>query len=54
MNDFRKWYIRNHTEITWFLIGWLTMAGVDELLRGDWLNASISLGLAFLNYKVNG
>lgn len=54
MNDFRKWYIRNHTEITWFLIGWCTVSALECLGQGDYLGALLSGGFAFLNYKMNG
>ena len=40
-------------EITWFIIGWLTLAGFHELQRGDYIGALIDFALAFLNFKLN-
>jgi hypothetical protein len=50
MDKIRSWYLRNYTEITWFLIGFLTLAGFQELSRGDYTSAVISFGLAWVNY----
>jgi hypothetical protein len=52
MHNFKMWYIRNATEITWFIIGWMTVEGFNSLAKADYVNASISLGLAFLNYML--
>ena len=46
----RQWYLSNYTEITWFLIGLLTLAGLQDVARGDYVSGIISLGLAWLNY----
>ena len=53
MNKFRKWYLTNSHEITWFLIGLLTATGIDSLARGDYINAGISFVLAYVNYYFN-
>lgn len=50
MNKFAQWYTRNYTQITWFIIGFLVMAGLTDASRGDWTGAVISFGLAGLNY----
>ena len=50
MDKFRQWYLRNYTEITWFIIGFLTWAGLNDLARGDYVGAAISFGLVALNY----
>jgi len=50
MNSIRQWYLTNYTEITWFLIGFLTLSGIQELVRGDYINAAISFGLVGLNF----
>jgi hypothetical protein len=50
MNQFRRWYLTNQKEITWFLIGFLTLAGVQELARGEYLSAVISFALVVINY----
>jgi hypothetical protein len=53
MNSFRNWYIRNQDAITWFLIGWLTWGGIDQLARGNYGWAAADFGLAYFNYKMN-
>lgn len=53
MNKFRKWYLTNSHEITWFLIGLLTAMGFESLSRGDYINAVIGFALAYVNYYFN-
>ena len=53
MNKFRQWYLNNAKEITWFLIGFLVMAGLQDLSVGNYVGASVSFILAFINYKLN-
>lgn len=50
LEQFRQWYLRNYTEITWFLIGFLIMAGCAQIGRGEYVDASISWLLAAVNY----
>lgn len=50
LENFRRWYLRNYTEISWFVIGFLISAGITELARGDYTSAIISFGIAYLNY----
>jgi hypothetical protein len=50
---FREWYVRNQDAITWFIIGWLTFAGIDNFINGQYIWCLINLGLAFINYKLN-
>lgn len=50
LDNFRNWYIRNYTEITWFIIGFLIMAGFQDLGQGNYTGAVISFGLAWVNY----
>ena len=50
MNKIRSWYLRNYEAITWFLIGVLTLAGLQELSRGEYFSALVSFVLAALNY----
>jgi hypothetical protein len=52
MNSIRQWYLKNHTEITWFLIGFLIMSGLQDLSVGNYIGALISFGLAYINYKL--
>lgn len=52
MNQIKQWYLRNYTEITWFLIGFLTFAGLQDLSRGDYVQAAISFVLVALNWSL--
>jgi hypothetical protein len=52
MNAFKQWYIRNQDAVTWFLIGWLTFAGLDSLAQGNYISAAISFVLAYANYAL--
>lgn len=49
----RDWYVRNQDAITWFLIGWLTWGGIDQLSRGHYGWAAVDFLLAYGNYKLN-
>lgn len=53
MNKFREWYINNSNEITWFLIGLLVSGGIDSLVRGNYGNAALGFGIAYINYFMN-
>lgn len=53
MDKFRQWYMTNSNEITWFLIGLLVSSGIDSLARGQYGNAALSFGIAFVNYIFN-
>ena len=44
------WYNRNYQAITWFIIGFLVMAGLTNLSTGDYTGAIISFGIACGNY----
>ena len=46
-----SWFNYYKDEITWFLIGFLTFAGLDELSEGKYMIGFIDLALAYLNYK---
>lgn len=50
---FRDWYIRNQDAITWFLIGWLTFGGFENITKGQYGWAAFDFILAFVNYKLN-
>ena len=52
MNKFREWYVGNQDAITWFLIGFLTMQGLNELAKGDYVWAGISFVIAYANYAI--
>ena len=50
MNKFKQWYVTNQDAITWFLIGWMTMQGLNELAKGNYVWAAVSFALAYVNY----
>lgn len=50
LENFRQWYLRNYTEITWFIIGFLVMAGLIDIGKGNYVGAVISFGIAWINY----
>jgi hypothetical protein len=50
LQQFRAWYLRNQTEITWFLIGWLVLAGVYDFGRGEYIGAAVLWIIAAINY----
>jgi hypothetical protein len=50
LENFRAWYLRNQTEITWFLIGWLALGGLYDFGRGEYISAVILWALAVINY----
>lgn len=50
--NFRIWYKQYEREITWFLIGFLTSAGIQSFTSGEYFNAFVLWAIAFLNYKV--
>ena len=51
MTQFRNWYVRNQDAITWFVIGLLSLATLDYVIKGDWLWATISAVLVVINYQ---
>jgi hypothetical protein len=53
MSGFRNWYVRNQDSITWFIIGWCAMAGLNDLIDGNYIWAAINLAIAFVNYKTH-
>ena len=52
MNNFKLWYLKNQTEITWFLMGWLVLSGIQDLGNENYFGALILFGLAYINYKL--
>jgi len=53
MEKFRIWYLTYHVEITWFLVGWLTLSLFQDLAYGNWGGFALDLGLIFLNLSFN-
>lgn len=53
MSKFRQWYLTYWTEITWFIIGWLAMATLEAIGRGQWTTALIDAVLIYINYAMS-
>lgn len=51
LDNFFRWYNRYYTEITWFIIGFLTMDVLQQFSRGNWVGMLISIALIVLNYQ---
>ena len=45
-----EWFRKYHTEICWWIMGWLTFAVLDCLKREDYLLALANAGLIWLNH----
>jgi hypothetical protein len=46
-----SWFRYYNGEITWFIIGFLVFAGLDDLAEGNDLFALFNFCLAFINYR---
>jgi len=53
MDKFRQWYLTNQVEITWFLIGWLSLSALHDFARGEWPSLLLDVGLIWLNLALN-
>ena len=53
MNSIKAFFLNNQKEITWFLIGFLTLSGLQDLGEGNYVGALISFALVYINYKLN-
>jgi hypothetical protein len=51
MEKIVSWFKYYNGEITWFIIGFLVFAGLDDFAHGNDLFAILNFGLAYLNYK---
>jgi hypothetical protein len=51
-DSFRNWYIYNQDAISWFIIGWLSFACLNNLATGNYFWAGIDFVLAYFNYKM--
>ena len=52
MNKFREWYVRNQDEITWFIIGWMSLAVIDDLVAHNYIWAAINFVILYINYQL--
>jgi hypothetical protein len=51
-NEISRWLNRNHLEVTWFIIGWLALATLDNLVDGNYGWALFNAFLLWANYKL--
>ena len=49
MNEFMRWYQRYYTEITWFIVGWLSFALLVDFSKGAWLECLLDIFLITVN-----
>ena len=52
MSQFRNWYVRNQDVITWFIIGFLSMSMLVNLLNGSYGWAAVDAIIIYVNYKM--
>ena len=45
-----KWYIENNVEITWYLLGLLTMSVMDSLIKREYWAAGFIFVIMVANY----
>jgi hypothetical protein len=53
MDSIVCWYRNNCVEITWFIIGWLSLDLLQEFSRGNWGGMLLDAVLIALNYHLN-
>ena len=53
MDKIKFWFIKHRFEINWFLIGFLTCSGFDNIGNGELLEATFDFGIAYINYLLN-
>ena len=53
MDSIVRWYRNNCVEITWFIIGWLSLDLLQEFSRGNWGGMLLDAVLIALNYHLN-
>ena len=53
MSQFRNWYVRHQDAITWFVIGWLTLSMLDNIIQQNYIWAVVQAVLIWINYKLS-
>jgi hypothetical protein len=53
MYKIKLWLYTYHTEITWFLNGFLVCSGLDAFSNEEYLNGLMCFTIAFFNHKIN-
>jgi hypothetical protein len=49
MDNLRQWFYRNHDRITWFVNGYLTFRGIQQLNHENFSGAAITFAIIALN-----
>ena len=50
MNNFLNWFQEHRLVIAWFIIGFLTAQGCEQLKQADYTSALVSFAIVALNY----
>jgi hypothetical protein len=50
MNKLVQWYNYNYQAITWFIIGWVSLALLTDFSKGDWLGCLLDAFLIAVNW----
>jgi hypothetical protein len=53
MDNFIEWYRKNILQISWFIIGWMTLQGIDALVHGQYLDSAVAFFLVGLNFAMS-
>lgn len=51
MDKFINWYNTYYNEISWFIIGWLSLDLLHDFGQRNWLGMLIDAILIFINYS---
>lgn len=49
MDDIRYWFYKHSEKISWFIIGFMTFQGLEQIARGNFSGAAWSFALVALN-----
>jgi len=52
LEKFANWYNDYYSEITWWIIGWLSWGLLDAVARGSWIIAIVDAALIAINYQL--
>ena len=52
IDKFRAWMVKYQDEISWFLIGVLSLSAFDYFVKQEYFWAAVYAALAFANYKL--
>lgn len=52
MSKFVTWYRTYQSEITWWIIGFLTWSVLDSLAKGNYIMTLINTVLIYINYRL--